>query len=112
MIDLCEEDRAAICALAEQYFPAGTEIWAYGSRVKGTNYDASDLDLVVHFPETGFESGCYTQLTEFKEALQDSDIPIFVQVLAWHGIPERFKTNILQCYEVLWTAPSSHLVGE
>ncbi|WP_422446137.1 MULTISPECIES: nucleotidyltransferase domain-containing protein [unclassified Endozoicomonas] len=25
-------------------------MWAYGSRVKGTNHDNSDLDLAVHFP--------------------------------------------------------------
>ena len=111
MIKLRKKDRDAICALAKQYFPSGTEIWAYGSRVKGTSYEGSDLDLVVHFPEEA-RSECYTQLAEFKEVLRDSNIPIFVQVLAWHGIPEHFKTNILQCYEVLWTAPSSHLVGE
>lgn len=107
MIDLHEQDRVAICALAEQHLPSGTEMWAYGSRVKGTNYDASDLNLIVHTAEE-----YRIKVSSFDTALRDSNIPIFVQPLDWQSIPEYFRTNILQCYEVLWTAPSSHLVGE
>ena len=107
MIDLREQDRIAICTLAEQHFPSGTEIWAYGSRVKGTNYDASDLNLIVHTAEEHL-----IKVSSFDTALRDSNIPIFVRPLDWQSIPEYFRTNILQCYEVLWTAPSSHLVGE
>ena len=106
MIDLREKDRKAICALAAQHFPEGTEIWAYGSRVKGTNHDTSDLDLVVHFPEDQERMKGFSQLADFIEALRDSNIPIIVQVLAWHGIPEHFKTNIQSCYQVLWPVAS------
>ena len=106
MIDLREKDRKGICALAEQIFPSGTEIWAYGSRVKGTNHDASDLDLVVHFPAEQSREEGFNQLAEFIEALRDSNIPIIVQVMAWRAIPDHFKTNIQSCYRVLWTAPA------
>lgn len=99
MIDLREKDRAAICQIARQVFEPGVELWAYGSRVKGTNYDASDLDLAVVAPE-GKELDL-ERLVEFKEALQTSNIPIFVQALDWQRIPESFKKNILQRYEVL-----------
>ena len=109
MIDLREKDRKAICALAAQIFVAGTEIWAYGSRVKGTNHDTSDLDLVVHFPQEQERAEGFSQLADFIEALRDSNIPIIVQVMAWHSIPEHFKANIQSCYQVLWAAPSENL---
>ena len=96
----------AICAVAAQCFSAGTAIWAYGSRVQGTCYEASDLDLVVHFPEGQASGESHAQLAEFIEALRDSNVPIIVQALAWQAIPEYFRANIEQCYEVLWTAPS------
>ncbi len=102
MIDLRKKDRLAICQLAEKTFPAGTEIWAYGSRVKGTNHETSDLDLVVHFPQTLNKTESYSLLADFIEALRESTIPIIVQVMAWQGIPDHFKDNIQSHYQVLW----------
>ncbi len=104
MIDLREKDYLAICELAAKVFSKGTAIWAYGSRVKGTNHDTSDLDLVVHFPPAQDKSEDLHQLATFIESLRDSNIPIIVQVMAWHCIPESFQENIKQCYEVLWCA--------
>lgn len=104
MIDLREQDRTGICDIAQSIFPTGVEIWAYGSRVKGTNHDTSDLDLVVHFPDGQAAAMSAKQLTQFRETLRDSNIPIIVQVLAWHGIPDTFKDNIAQCYQVLWSS--------
>ncbi len=102
MIDLRERDRQAICEIAEKQFARGTEIWAYGSRVKGTNHDTSDLDLVVHFPPAQDTDADYEQLSSFIEALRDSNIPIIVQVMAWHSVPDYFRTNIQSNYQVLW----------
>ena len=104
MINLREKDRAGICEIAARVFPEGTEIWAYGSRVKGTNHDTSDLDLVVHFPASQEKGEGYNQLADFLEILRESNIPIIVQALAWQGIPENFKSNIQHCYKVLWAA--------
>lgn len=104
MIDLREKDKNILCQLAQEIFVEGTEIWAYGSRVKGTNHDASDLDLVVHFKSGSVEQNeQLEQLVRFKEALQESTIPIFVQVFIWSQIPEAFKTNIKAEYKVLYS---------
>ena len=104
MIDLREKDKVILCQLAQEIFPSGTEIWAYGSRIKGTNHDASDLDLVVHLAaDSDAERDFFEQLSNFKEALQESTIPIFVQVFAWSQIPESFKANIQQEYKVLYS---------
>ena len=104
MIDLREKDQQAIGTLASQIFTSGTEIWAYGSRVKGTNHDTSDLDLVVHFPSGQSQVEDLQQLSDFIEALQDSNIPIIVQVFAWHSMPEVFQKNIQENYQVFWKA--------
>jgi len=104
MIDLRDKDKAILSQLAQQCFLPKTEIWAYGSRIKGTNHDASDLDLVVHFAPSGVsDSENFKQLSSFKEALQESTIPIFVQVFAWTQIPEAFKANIKAEYQILHT---------
>lgn len=99
MIDLREKDKIRITALANLHLPSNTEIWAYGSRVKGTNHEASDLDLVLVSALS--EDFSLSQMQAFKDALQDSTIPIFVKVVSWWHIPESFQHNIKQCYEIL-----------
>lgn len=99
MIDLREKDRVRIIALANQYLPHNCELWAYGSRVKGTNHDASDLNLaLVSASKTDYS---LSDLQAFKDALQDSTIPILIQVVSWWHIPENFQNNVQQCYDVL-----------
>lgn len=101
MLDLREKDRAAIYELVQTHLPKGCEIWAYGSRVKGTNHDCSDLDLVVHFPPELDKLKSLTLLNDFIEALKESNVPIIVQALAWNSIPKHFQASILERYEVL-----------
>lgn len=87
-IDLTPEQRAEIDALLEGYLP-DTEIWAYGSRVKGTAKDSSDLDLVaLTSPEQSMA------LYELKEAFEASYLPFRVDLFAWDEIPESFRKNI------------------
>jgi len=103
-IDLRNKDKINVCRIAQENFEQDTEIWAYGSRVKGTNHDASDLNLVVQLGTNPVsDSEYFKQLASFKEALQESTIPIFVQVFAWTQIPETFKANIKAEYQVLYT---------
>ena len=75
------------------------EIWAYGSRVNGDYYDASDLDLVARQP--GDLKQGQTQLYDAIEAFTESDLPIFVQLVDWAWIPESFHAEILANYVVL-----------
>ena len=96
MIELREKDRIAIISLASKYLVKGTELRAYGSRVKGTALDTSDLDLMMFTPE-----GEVNDLLEFQEALQNSNIPIFVQVFDWSRLPQSFRDNFQQKNERL-----------
>ena len=69
-------------------------VWAYGSRVKWTASERSDLDIVVF-------GAIDEELSELKEAFDDSEIPFIVQILSWESIPDDFKENIKQKYYVL-----------
>lgn len=62
-------------------------------------HEGSDLDLVV-IPD-GYDQVDFGEVFTFKDLLQESSIPILVQVLDWNRIPESFRENILMEYEVL-----------
>ena len=96
---LRDKDHKEIIRLAKSSFTKPVKIWAYGSRVNGMAHDGSDLDLVV-LPD-GDEMIDLGELGVFKELLQESTIPILVQVLDWNRIPEIFQANILKEYETL-----------
>lgn len=70
------------------------KVWAYGSRVKWTASNTSDLDCVV-FGATDSE------IANAREEFDESDIPFEVQLLDWDNIPEDFKENIKKGYFIL-----------
>jgi predicted nucleotidyltransferase len=75
------------------------EVWAYGSRVNGDYFAASDLDLVVRLPEAAKPSPHYLQAV--REVFVESDVPIIVQLVDWQGIPQAFRDEILAGYAVV-----------
>ena len=85
-------------ALLQQHLPQA-EVWAYGSRVNGDYFEASDLDLVARHPLD--LSQRQSHLGELKEVFSDSDLPIFVQVVDWAVIPVSFQREILAGYVVV-----------
>ena len=85
------------------------EIWAYGSRVKGTAHDGSDLDLVI-ITRDG-EKIPIDILMELKEKIRDSNVPILVELFDWARLPESFHKNIEACHEVLFPVPP-HILNE
>jgi predicted nucleotidyltransferase len=95
-----EKDKEALC----QIFSAADypfEVWAYGSRVDGNAHEGSDLDLVVRTRDlTPLPYGVFTELVE---KIQDSTIPILVELRDWALLPENFRTNIAQQHEVLYS---------
>lgn len=87
--------------LAKDCFSRGTVIWAFGSRGNGTCHDTSDLDLVIHPAKNLSPAEAVSELRDFKEALQDSNLVILVDVFLWEQIPELFQQEIQRHYEVL-----------
>lgn len=75
------------------------EIWAYGSRINGEAHEASDLDLVVKSFNDSSKN-----IYELKELVNNSDIPIIVDILDYNNIPESFQKEIEKNYIVIFGA--------
>ena len=84
--------------ILRRYLPHA-EVWAYGSRVNGDYYEASDLDLVVRQPDDLTRP--QTALSEITEAFSESDLPILVQIVDWARIPASFRAEIEAGYVVV-----------
>ncbi len=82
----------------------GVEVWAYGSRVKGTNHEGSDLDLVLRDPaDLPVE---HRRLLTLRSAFAESDLPILVDVLDWPRLPKDFRNDIEGAHVVLQGPPA------
>lgn len=100
MIDLDPRYLEELQMILQRHAPDAS-VWAFGSRVGATSESitagpGSDLDLVLRFPgQVG------TTLGRLREALRESNIPIFVDVLDWERIPQRFREEIRHNYEII-----------
>ena len=99
MIDLDQKYLKTIQYILADYIPT-YEVRAYGSRVKWTAEDYSDLDLVV----VGSKPLNLRQRGRLTEAFEESNLPIRVDVLDWHSISEGFRQGILKEYVVIQKA--------
>ncbi|GAA4032405.1 nucleotidyltransferase domain-containing protein [Hymenobacter glaciei] len=99
MLHLRPKDLALVHDLLARHLPAEVAVWAYGSRVNGNHHEGSDLDLVLRTSDlTALPAGL---LSNFREALTDSKLPIFVDAHDWALLPESFHPRILYRYEVV-----------
>ena len=101
MIDLNPKHFETVQHILAKHVP-GCEVRAFGSRVKWTAKDYSDLDLAV----VGSKPLTLRQGHQLAEAFEESDLPIRVDVLDWHTISEEFKKIIAAEYKVIQQAES------
>ncbi len=101
MIDLNPKHFETVQHILAKHVP-GCEIRAFGSRVKWTAEDYSDLDIVV----ISNQKSNMSQIRQLTEAFEESNLPIRVDVLDWHTISEEFKKIIVEEYEVIQGAES------
>lgn len=87
-IDLTADQLRQVLVLIKRHLP-DTSVWAYGSRVKWTSRPESDLDLVVF---SGPEQS--DQISELREAFDESNLPFRVDVLVWDDLCESFREEI------------------
>ena len=94
-LDLPAKHVATLLALLKAYTP-DAQAWAYGSRVMGQAHEGSDVDIVLRHktdlsrPVQGLES--------LVIAIQESNIPILVDVHQWSSLPISFHDNIENAY--------------
>ena len=97
-MDMDQEQLGLLHTILKRHIPDKT-VWAYGSRVNWKAGETSDLDLAVF--------GCASmEISDLKEALEESDLLISVDVIDWESIPDDFKENIRRKYVVLQERPS------
>ncbi len=96
MIDLNPKYLETIQHILAEHVP-DCEVRAYGSRVKWTAKDYSDLDLAV----VGNERLSRRRMRKLQEAFEESDLPIRVDFQDWHAISDSFKNVIVVGYEVI-----------
>jgi predicted nucleotidyltransferase len=101
MLDLIPQHLALLQQLLQTHVP-DAEVWAYGSRVTGGAHENSDLDIVLRNP--GDLSTSNDKLADLVEALQDSMMPIVVEVHDWAYLPKAFHQEIEQAYVVIQEA--------
>ena len=96
MIDLNPNHLATVERILTEHVPE-CEVRAFGSRATWTSKDYSDLDLAI----VGSGPLDRNTLGRLKEAFEDSDLPIRVDVLDWRSISESFRKVIERDYVIL-----------
>ena len=99
MIDLNPKHLKTIQYILAEHIPE-YEVRAFGSRVKWTAKDYSDLDLAI----IGSKPLNLRQKRQLAEAFEESNLPIRIDVLDWQSISEGFKKVISERYEVIQKA--------
>ena len=102
MIDLPPSQLETVKRILAEHVPL-CEVRAFGSRINQTAKKWSDLDLAI----VGSAKLEPHALYDLKEAFEESDLPIRVDVLDWHTISPEFQSVITESYEVVQV-----LVGE
>jgi predicted nucleotidyltransferase len=97
-LDLSQRHLATLRALLAVHTPHA-HVWAYGSRVKGTAHEGSDLDLVLRHPADLNEA--VPGWANLQEALRASNLPMIVDVHQWAHLPTAFRANIETGYVVI-----------
>ena len=99
-LHLPQRYREQVEAILRDKMP-NADVWAYGSRVDGTSYDTSDLDLVVRSP--GLKPISARDMQALREAFSDSNIPLLVDTHDWARLPDSFHREIEKNYIPLIT---------
>jgi len=95
MIDLKKEILLKIISIVRKHFPLA-EIRAFGSRVNGNAKSYSDLDLALLNEKIDFKT-----FSKLKIDLEESDIPIRVDIVDYAKADEEFRKVIDQKFVVI-----------
>ena len=105
-VDLRPDYEEAVKRILAEYVPE-CEVRAFGSRAAWTAKDYSDLDLAV-----GGEGPLdWRTLDRLKEAFEESDLPMRVDVLDWHAISDSFREVIERDYVVMQERAKQAMTG-
>ena len=106
MIDINPNHLGTVKAILSEHVPE-CEVRVFGSRATWTAKDYSDLDLAI----VGAGPMDWGALGRLKEAFEESDLPMRVDVLDWHSISQSFRAAIERDYVVLQNRKSADGAG-
>lgn len=89
MIDLAPHHLETVLRILSEHVPH-CEVRAFGSRATWEAQEHSDLDLAI---DCGSQADV-TIIGQLKEAFEESNLPIRVDVVDWHAITESFRASI------------------
>lgn len=92
MIELTEHQQQLTCQVLSDFLQPDEEIWVFGSRIKGTARQWSDLDLLIRGPEKLPIKRFY----QLQDAFEESELDIRVDVLDWHRTSDAFRQTLEQ----------------
>lgn len=98
-LDLTAAVVAIVRGVLQDHVPT-REVWAFGSRVKGSAKPYSDLDLVV----LGNEPLTLEEIAALNGAFSESDMPIKVDLVDWASASDNFRAIMRQDHVVLQAA--------
>lgn len=104
MLNLPQKYLSLVNEILKQHCPTST-VWAYGSRVKGTAHEGSDLDIAIF--NLNQNSNSAKKLSEIRDAFEESNLPFNVDVFDWNTIPEKFKPEIEKNHFVLQSSSNN-----
>ncbi len=84
-IDIRDDHYKIICDILRKHLNFKDRVYAFGSRVKWTTKDSSDLDLAIDTDK---------DLHAIRDDFEDSDLPYFVDVLDYREIPDSMREEI------------------
>jgi predicted nucleotidyltransferase len=91
MLDLSPRDLAIVRDILRKYIP-DYEVWAFGSRTKGTSRRYSDLDLAIIT-----DAPLSLQVRgDMAEHFSESDLPFRVDILDWATTQDYFRRIVEQ----------------
>lgn len=90
-LDISSEHLIIVQQILRQQVPS-CEVWAFGSRVKGTAKPFSDLDLVI----MSQQPLSLALMASLQEAFSESDLPWKVDVVDWSTTSPEFRAVIDQ----------------
>ena len=99
MIDLSPAHLATVRAILLRDAP-GVPTYVFGSRATGRARKFSDLDLAL-LPEQALD---WRVLARLREAFEESDLPITVDVIDWSQASPEFRKRVGPLTEVVTKA--------
>jgi predicted nucleotidyltransferase len=89
-VNIRPADLIIVQDILRTFVPAGSRVWVFGSRIKGTTKQSSDLDLAIDAarPLSRQESAT------MPDAFEESDLPYKVDLVDLQSVSEPFKAII------------------